>query len=85
MEFLTFLLTIGICLFILITAWVYITKAGPRREYKVDSTGNIIIITGSSAGIGKETARKLAHHGGTIIFACRDKEKTLPIINDIKN
>lgn len=60
------------------------TKAGPLRHYNVDLSGKVIIITGSSAGVGKETARKLAFLGATIIFACRNKEKTLPIINEMK-
>lgn len=59
------------------------TKAGPKRTYKVDLSDKIIIITGSSAGVGKETARKMASRGATVIFACRNKEKTLKIINEI--
>jgi len=46
-------------------------KAGPIRTYKENLSGKIVIITGCSAGIGKETARKLASHNATIIFACR--------------
>lgn len=60
------------------------TKAGPSRHYNVDLTGKVIIITGSSAGVGKETVRKLAFLGATIIFACRNKEKTMSIINEMK-
>ena len=85
MEILTVIIYIALFSFISFTAWVYLTKSGRRREYNVDLSGKIVIITGSSAGVGKEAARKLAHHGATIIFACRDKAKTLPIINDIKN
>ena len=70
--------------FISFTGWVYLTKTGPKREYNVDLSGKIVIITGSSAGVGKEAARKLAYHGATIVFACRDKAKTLTIINNIK-
>ena len=84
MEILATIIYLVLFSLILFTSWVYLTKSGPRREYNVDLTGKVIIITGSSAGVGKETARKLAHHGATIIFACRDKAKTLPIINDIK-
>ncbi|KAM3134622.1 hypothetical protein pb186bvf_013264 [Paramecium bursaria] len=85
MEYLILIVYIALFTFILVTGWVYFTKAGPRREYNVDLTDKIVIITGSSAGIGKETAKKLAHHGATIIFACRDKLKTLPIMDDIRN
>ena len=85
MEILAPIIYIALFSFTLFTAWVYRTKSGPKREYNVDLTGKIIIITGSSSGVGKETARKLAHHGATIIFACRDKAKTLLIMEDIKN
>ena len=42
-----------------------------------------MIITGASAGIGKETAKKLALHKATVVFACRDKEKTQHVITEI--
>jgi len=60
------------------------SKAGPKRSYQVDLSSKIVIITGSSAGVGKETARKMASRGATVIFACRNKEKTLKIINEIQ-
>ncbi|XP_060532670.1 WW domain-containing oxidoreductase [Cylas formicarius] len=37
-----------------------------------DLTGKIAIVTGANAGIGYETARSLAQHGCTVIFACRN-------------
>jgi len=49
-----------------------------------DLRGQIIIITGSSAGIGKETARILAYMGATIIFACREKTKALAVLEEIQ-
>lgn len=76
---------ITIFLSFIIIGYIYSrTKAGPVRHYNVDLKGKIVIITGSSAGVGKEAARKLAYLGATIIFACRSKEKTLPIINEMK-
>ena len=47
-------------------------------------TGKNIIITGATAGIGKETARTLAKMGANIIFATRNKKKTLKIIAEIR-
>jgi NAD(P)-dependent dehydrogenase (short-subunit alcohol dehydrogenase family) len=36
--------------------------------------GKTVIITGANSGIGKETARALAHQNAKIIMACRDLE-----------
>jgi len=49
---------------------------GPRNKSSKDVKNKIIIITGCSAGIGKETARDLINKGAKVIFACRDKLKT---------
>eukprot|EP00340_Litonotus_pictus_P011343 CAMPEP_0170535852 /NCGR_PEP_ID=MMETSP0209-20121228/101829_1 /TAXON_ID=665100 ORGANISM="Litonotus pictus, Strain P1" /NCGR_SAMPLE_ID=MMETSP0209 /ASSEMBLY_ACC=CAM_ASM_000301 /LENGTH=343 /DNA_ID=CAMNT_0010837159 /DNA_START=97 /DNA_END=1129 /DNA_ORIENTATION=- len=46
--------------------------------------GKIVIITGSSAGIGKENAFELLKNGATIIFACRDEKKTMKVIEKTK-
>ena len=53
-----------------------------RESYRLD--GRIIIITGSSAGCGKETARDLALRGATIIMANRDLEKTNRVIATLR-
>jgi retinol dehydrogenase-12 len=42
------------------------------------------IITGATAGIGKITARELARQGAHVILACRSKDKTLAVIEEIK-
>jgi hypothetical protein len=49
----------------------------------VDCEGKVYVITGSSAGIGVETAREIARMGGTVILACRSKDKALGIRQDI--
>jgi len=47
-------------------------------------SNKVVIITGSSAGIGLETARYLAAMGGTIVLACRNEAKTLEVIEEVK-
>src|ERR1041385_8627051 len=42
------------------------------------------IVTGASAGIGKVTATELARGGAHVILACRSKDKTDPVIDEIK-
>lgn len=56
---------------------------GPTTNISRDMKDRIVIVTGSSAGIGKETARDLLNKGAKVIFACRDKEKTLKVIDDV--
>ena len=49
-----------------------------------DLTGQIVIVTGSNQGIGKETAFGLAKLGATVILACRDATKTAVTVDEIK-
>ncbi|KAI9302561.1 hypothetical protein BJ944DRAFT_205832 [Cunninghamella echinulata] len=49
-----------------------------------DLTGKTAIITGASAGIGKVCALEMARKGCKIIFACRNEEKTLPVMEEIR-
>ena len=69
-------------LFILIILGYFIRKwaQGPLNPIKKDLTGKLIIITGSSDGIGLETAKDLLKSNATVIFACRNKNKTEGII-----
>lgn len=53
-------------------------------KLKKDLTGQVIVITGASNGIGKGTARALARMNGTIILACRDMKKGLEALNEIQ-
>jgi NAD(P)-dependent dehydrogenase (short-subunit alcohol dehydrogenase family) len=38
--------------------------------------GKVIIVTGASAGIGKESALDLVRHGAQVILACRNEQRT---------
>lgn len=50
-----------------------------------DQRGRVAIITGSSSGIGYETARVLAAKNATVIIAVRDLEKGQSALEKIKN
>jgi NAD(P)-dependent dehydrogenase (short-subunit alcohol dehydrogenase family) len=41
----------------------------------VDLSGQRVLITGASAGLGQETARAVAAHGGDVVLAVRDVAK----------
>jgi hypothetical protein len=41
----------------------------------VDLKGSVAVITGATAGIGKETALALASMGATLVLGCRDLKK----------
>jgi NAD(P)-dependent dehydrogenase (short-subunit alcohol dehydrogenase family) len=58
---------------------------GPKTKLTKDMTGKIIVITGSSAGVGMETARDLLKTGARVIFACRNEEKTIGVISQMEN
>ena len=58
---------------------------GPLCSKKTPLDWKTVIVTGSSAGIGKETAFDLIAQGATVIFACRDEKKTRAVINTLKD
>ena len=72
-----FILIIIIIIGFFIKRW----SNGPLNPIKKDLTGKIIIITGSSDGIGLEAAKDLLGSNAKVIFACRNKNKTEGIIN----
>jgi len=46
--------------------------------------GKVCIVTGSTSGIGKETARALAHQGGKLILVGRNPDKTAATVEEFK-
>jgi dehydrogenase/reductase SDR family protein 13 len=49
-----------------------------------DLTTKTFIVTGANTGIGKITARELSRRGAHVILACRSKDKTAVVIDEIK-
>lgn len=47
--------------------------------------GKVVVITGSNAGIGKETAVGLAAMGATTVLACRNAEKAAAAALEVKH
>jgi len=45
--------------------------------------GKVCLVTGANSGIGKETARRLADLGGTVVMVCRNKGKGEKALADI--
>jgi len=49
-----------------------------------DLANKTFIVTGANTGIGKITAKELSRAGAHVILACRSKDKTLAVIDEIK-
>ena len=55
---------------------------GPKPTFK-NMDEKVVLITGSNAGIGKETARQLLIMGATVIMACRSEKRAKEAMDDI--
>jgi NAD(P)-dependent dehydrogenase (short-subunit alcohol dehydrogenase family) len=56
-----------------------------KNEYEIkeDLHGKVALITGASSGLGKVAAYEMAAKGCHVFLACRNPQKTEPIIKDI--
>ncbi len=50
----------------------------------IDLKGKVVLITGATSGLGKETARELARLGATIVFTTRDDEKGKETLEELQ-
>lgn len=50
-----------------------------------DMTGKVVLITGATGGIGKETARALAAQGATVIVSGRDPSRLATAVADLRS
>jgi len=57
---------------------------GPICKLDQNLANKVIIITGATSGIGLETAYALSRMNATLVLACRDKQKTLDLIQELK-
>lgn len=51
---------------------------------EIDMRGKICLVTGSSSGIGKVTARELARAGATVVMVCRNRAKGEAVQQEIQ-
>ncbi|WP_369640615.1 SDR family NAD(P)-dependent oxidoreductase, partial [Nocardia sp. JMUB6875] len=49
-----------------------------------DLNGRTAIVTGASAGLGLETARRLAERGARVVMACRSGERAAAAAEEIR-
>lgn len=49
-----------------------------------DLANKTFIVTGANTGIGKVTAKELARRGAHVLLACRSKDKTAPVLEEIQ-
>lgn len=50
-----------------------------------DQSGRLVVITGATSGIGKQTAKVLAAKNATVIIGARNLAKAEVVVNEIKN
>ena len=67
------------CAAVYVSIYAGLARGAPPRT--VDLSGQVVVVTGSSAGIGLETATSLLGLGATVVFACRSEERAQAAIS----
>lgn len=73
-------------LWIIIFIFLFVLKQwlrGRKNIYHNDITKQLVIITGSSSGLGKATAKSLLANGVKVVYACRNEKKALKEIDEL--
>lgn len=56
---------------------------GPKFKEPIKATDKRVIVTGTTSGIGKETAKELAKREARVYMACRNMKKCEEIRDEI--
>jgi NAD(P)-dependent dehydrogenase (short-subunit alcohol dehydrogenase family) len=60
-------------------------NSGTNRPCQIkDQSGRTFIVTGANSGLGFETARQLAAHGGRVVLATRSERKGVDAVAQLK-
>jgi hypothetical protein len=60
-------------------------NSGTNRPCRIkDQSGRTFIVTGANSGLGFETARQLAAHGGRVVLATRSERKGVDAVAQLK-
>jgi len=75
-----------LCFFVIVLVLFKMYLIFTLGKYTIsnDLTGKIIMITGASAGIGKETAMELARKGATLYLAVRSLSRGKAVADEVK-
>jgi len=57
---------------------------GAQSQTQERADGKTAVITGGNTGIGREVARLLAERGARVILGCRDVEKAMVVVEELK-
>ncbi|XP_076035430.1 retinol dehydrogenase 12-like [Oratosquilla oratoria] len=75
---------VGLFGILIITARTYIYWGFRECNSKASMKGKVVLVTGASAGLGKEVARDLAQRGARVIMACRNLAKANKVAEEIR-